>query len=100
VTDQPPAVRVEQQPAGGGTVTTIAGGLFDAFKTSPVLLLIVILNGFFIGAAGYFLLKVEEYRAADRQSIAAMLDHCIAQTVPVDYLVRTQMQWQQTPRAP
>ena len=92
---------VQQQPSShGGTITTVAGGLFDAFKTSPVLLLIVILNGFFVAAAGYFLLKVEEYRAADRQSIAAMLDHCIAQTVPVEYLVRTQMQWQQTPRAP
>jgi len=96
-----PAVRVEQQPAGGGgTVTTIAGGLFDAFKTSPVLLLIVILNGVFVASAAYFLLQVEAYRAADRQAIATMLDKCIAQTVPVDYLVRSQLQWQQTPRAP
>ena len=97
MTDQPPAVRVEQQPAGGGTVTTIAGGLFDAFKTAPILLLIVLLNGFFVAAAAYFLLKVEEYRAADRQSIAAMLDHCIAQTVPVEYLLRSQIQGQQKP---
>ena len=71
----------------GGTITTIASGITDAFKTSPVMLLIVLLNGAFIASAAYYLIQVESYRTVERQAIAAMLDKCIAQTVPVEYLL-------------
>ena len=81
-------VQQQQSPHGGGTITTIAGGVFDAFKTSPILLLIVILNMAFAGAGAYYLIQIEAYRAADRQSLTAMVDKCIGQSVPLEYLTR------------
>jgi len=95
MTDNP----VPPTPAPGRTVTTVgqsstistvAGGLFSAFQASPVLLLIVILNGFFIGSAGWYMLQVEAYRADDRKALTAILDKCTAQSVPIDYLIRAQ----------
>jgi hypothetical protein len=38
----------------------------------------------FIGRAGYYLLKVEGYRAEDRKALA--LDKCLTQSVPLEYL--------------
>lgn len=57
--------------------TGIATGLIDAFKTSPVILLIVVLNMVFAGAAAYYLLHVEAYRAEDRRAIVGLIDKCI-----------------------
>ena len=88
---QVPGVVIQQQPQqSGGMVTTIAGGLFDAFKTSPMLLLIVILNIAFAGAASYYLLQMEKYRADDRHELADLLNKCLMQTVPIAYLQQQQ----------
>ena len=76
--------------AGGGTITTVAGGVIDALKTSPVLLLIVLLNAAFIFAAAYFLMLQEGYRATDRAKLIEMIDGCITKTVPMDFLLRQQ----------
>lgn len=83
--DQPAPVII-QQPAARGMVTTIAGDMFDAFRTSPVLLLIVLLNVAFAGSAAYYLLEMEKYRADDRRALATLLDKCLMQTVPLAYL--------------
>jgi hypothetical protein len=70
-------------------VVGVASGAIEALKTSPVLLLIVLLNMVFAVAAAYYLLQVESYRAADRHKVAEMLDKCIGNTVPMEYLLRT-----------
>jgi len=81
-------------PAQQSVVGALSGLLSD-LKSAPILLLIVILNAAFVGAGAWYLLKVEEYRANDRQMLGAILDKCIAQSVPVDYLLRMQQ-----PRSP
>jgi len=97
-----PAVVVQPQPGGGtvttvtggdghGTITSIAGGMVDAVKAlPPVLLLIVLLNMAFAGVGGWYLLAVEGYRAEDRKELAQLLTKCIAESVPVDFLLRQQ----------
>ena len=87
------SVMVSQQPHGngrGGGITTIASGVLDALRTSPVLLLIVLLNMAFCGMGGYYLLQVEAYRAQDRAALSGLLSRCLTEAVPVDYLLRIQ----------
>lgn len=79
---QPTPARVD------GSFGGMAAGVVEALRASPVLLLIVLLNGFFVAAAGYYLLQVEAYRAADRSALISLLDRCASQTVPMDYLLR------------
>ena len=71
--------------------STVAGTV-DIFKATPALLLIVLINGFFVAAAGWYLLKVEEYRELDRKALIGVLDSCINHTVPVDYLLGVKAQ--------
>lgn len=52
-------------------------GLFEAFKASPVLLLIVVLNAFFCAGATYYLLRSAEYRHMERQQEFDLLARCI-----------------------
>lgn len=59
---------------GSRALTEVVGAL----KGSPVLLLIVILNAAFIGASGYYLTKLEEYRHEDRERVLNLLDRCLA----------------------
>jgi hypothetical protein len=73
-------------PPPSRTWAGAAGDVVDAFKTSPVLLLIVLLNGIFACAAGYYLLQVEHYRADDRKALFELLQQCTMRTVPLDYL--------------
>jgi hypothetical protein len=75
---------IVQPPARG--VIALGGDLLDALKTSPVVLLIVILNIAFAGAGAYYLLQVEAYRAGDRQALAKLLTECLTHTVPIEYL--------------
>lgn len=84
MTDQHPAPVVLQER--GGVVAAISGDLFGAFKTSPILLLIVLLNIAFAGSAAYYLLQMEKYRADDRHALASLLEKCLMQTVPLTYL--------------
>lgn len=62
--------------------------MVDAFKGAPVLLLIALINAAFIATAGYYLVKVEAYRAEDRKALASLLDKCLTQSVPLEYLTR------------
>ena len=39
-----------------------------------------------MGLAGYYLLQVEHYRADDRKALATLLDKCLTQSVPLEYL--------------
>jgi len=81
------SVVVSQQPQQhGGTLTTLAGSLFDSFRNTPMLLLVVVLNGFFVAAAGFYLIKVEDYRAKDRAAASELLSKCLTDTVPIEYL--------------
>lgn len=79
---------MSQSPHGNGKgmVTSITSGVFDAFKTSPVLLLIVLLNMAFICSAAYYMLQVEAYRAKDREALGTLLGKCLTEAVPIDYL--------------
>jgi hypothetical protein len=72
----------------------------DAFKGAPVLLLIALINAAFIGSPGYYLLKVESYRAEDRKALASLLDKCLTQSVPLEYLNQHRGRFRIVPRAP
>jgi hypothetical protein len=61
-------------------------GALDDLKSTPVLLSIVLLNGFFIVSAAYYLINTEGYRAADRQTLIKALDNCVQHTVPTEFL--------------
>ena len=50
-------------------ISAVAGDVVDALRTSPVLLLIVLLNMAFAGGAAYYLVRVEDYRAQDRTAL-------------------------------
>jgi hypothetical protein len=52
----------------------VAGGLLDVFRTSPVLLLIVLLNAAFAGAGGYVIGQLESQRHIERM---AMMERCL-----------------------
>jgi len=52
----------------------VAGGLLDVFRTSPVLLLIVLLNMAFAGAGGYVITQLEQQRHIERM---AMMERCL-----------------------
>jgi len=77
---------IVQQP--GTSITGSITGVVDAFKGAPVLLLIALINAAFIATAGYYLLKVEAYRADDRKALGQLLDKCLTQSVPLDYLLQ------------
>jgi hypothetical protein len=70
----------------GGGITAIAGDAIDALKTSPVLLLIVLLNMAFAGAASYYLERQEERRGEGISALISLLDKCTMHTVPIEAL--------------
>jgi hypothetical protein len=47
------------------SIKTAVSTVVDAFKTSPSLLFIMLLNVMFVGAIGYFLIQVAERRAVE-----------------------------------
>ena len=51
-----------------------------------MLLLIVLLNMAFAGGAGYYLVRIEDYRAQDRTALLALLEKCTLHTVPLEAL--------------
>jgi hypothetical protein len=67
MTDSPPSRR----PNG---ITGLGGEVIDALKTSPVLLLIVLLNMAFAGSAAYYLSNIENKRS---EATKLILDRCI-----------------------
>ena len=67
-------------------ISAVAGDVVDALRTSPVLLLIVLLNMAFAGGAAYYLVHVEDYRAQDRTALLALLEKCTLHTVPLEAL--------------
>jgi hypothetical protein len=69
------SIQPQQRP---DSVTGVAGGVVDALKTSPVLLLIVLLNMAFAGGAAYYLTGIENKRS---EAIRLILDRCIPQAV-------------------
>jgi hypothetical protein len=54
-----------------------ANKILDGLRATPALLLLVILNGMFLAAAGWFLLKQEEYRHMERLELATILKSCM-----------------------
>lgn len=76
MTDGPPQVIVS--PRNGGVVS-VASGVVDALKTSPVILLIVLLNMAFAGGAAYYLATIENKRS---EAIKLILDRCIPYAYP------------------
>lgn len=87
MTNGEPRVYVQAAPPSA-TIAGVASDAIGALRTSPVLLLIVLLNMVFATVGGYYLLQVEAYRAADRQALAGLLEKCIVHTVPIDFLDR------------
>lgn len=71
-----PEPQQQHRPNG---VTGLAGDAIDALKTSPVLLLIVLLNMAFAGAAAYYLTGIENKRS---EATKLILDRCIPYASP------------------
>lgn len=67
-------------------ITAVAGDVVDALRTSPIILLIVLLNMAFAGGATYYLANQEEQRAQNVASLVALLEKCTMHTVPIEAL--------------
>jgi hypothetical protein len=68
------------------TVTGVASSVIDALRTSPVLLLIVLLNMAFAGSAAYYLVSVEAHRSVGVTRLLDLLEKCTLHTVPLEAL--------------
>lgn len=55
-------------------ISGVALGMIDALKTSPVVLLIVLLNMAFAGGAAYYLTHIENMRS---EYLKLLLDRCL-----------------------
>jgi hypothetical protein len=67
----------DQPPRRNEGMTDVALGVVDSLKTSPVILLIVLLNMAFAGSAAYYLTGIENKRA---EATRLILDRCIPYT--------------------
>ena len=76
----PPPPPVIIQPTANPVV--VAGNVVDALKAQPLLLVVVLLNVIMVAGAAYYLLRVEEYRHAERQEILKLLQPIIEQRQP------------------
>lgn len=59
--------------AGGRVAESIVGGL----TSTPLLLVLVLINSAFIGGAAWFLLQQEHYRHDERMMLGELLKYCI-----------------------
>lgn len=92
--ERPVTPVIVQPQARAGIVAEISGGLLDTFKTlPPVLMILVLLNMCFAGVGGYYLLRVEEYRANDRKATHDLLAKCLTETVHIDFLKANPKLW-------
>jgi hypothetical protein len=57
--------------------TRIAESAIDGLRTTPTLLVMVILNCVMIGAAAWYLLKLEENRQRERERFTTILERCM-----------------------
>jgi hypothetical protein len=57
-----------------GGITGIATGTIDALKSSPILLVMVILNAAFLGAGSYYLSKQQDDNS---QVMIKIFDRCL-----------------------
>lgn len=75
--DEHPTVVVQQSPSQpqGHAPVVVATGVIDALKSSPTLLVIVILNCVMIVAAAYYLLQLEKYRHLERLELFKLIEH-------------------------
>jgi hypothetical protein len=80
MTNAPPPPRNNSSIVGNIT------GVIGELRTSPVLLMLVLLNAAFIFAAAYFLMQLEAYRAKDRTGLIETINSCITKTVPIEVL--------------
>jgi hypothetical protein len=60
-------------------VITVASGAIDALKTSPILLVMVLLNCAFLGVAAYYL-RTQQQSAFTL--VTKVLDRCLPDTPP------------------
>jgi len=67
-----PEVIMTDPPREG--ISGVALGMIDALKTSPVVLLIVLLNMAFAGGAAYYLTHIENMRS---EYLKLLLDRCL-----------------------
>jgi hypothetical protein len=73
-------------PAPRSGIIGMAHDTIDALKTSPAILLIVLLNMAFAGGAAYYLVTVENYRAAGTTRLLDLLEKCALHTIPLEAL--------------
>lgn len=73
---QPPATAFQ---LGGESLRAVTASL----GAQPVMLTVVLLNVVFACIGGYFLLKLESYRAENLTALIALMRECIVNTTPV-----------------
>jgi hypothetical protein len=78
-TSAPQPTPVFVQPA---TAIGAAASLLSDLRSAPILLIIVLLNIAFVGTSGWYLLKVEEYRARNQVALIDLLKSCVLDTEP------------------
>lgn len=65
------------EPTG---VVQLASDAVAGLKSTPGLLMLVILNGCFCAAGAWFLIAQENYRHVERMELAALLNRCVTPT--------------------
>jgi hypothetical protein len=64
---------------GGQSLSQITGAL----GTQPIMLVVVLLNVVFASIGGFFLLRLEEYRAANLTALIDLMRSCVLETAPL-----------------
>jgi hypothetical protein len=81
-TEIPTTVVLPPQTAlqlGGQSLNTITAAL----GAQPIMLVVVLLNVVFASIGGFFLLRLEQYRAANLTAIIEIVRSCILETAPL-----------------
>jgi len=59
------------------------GQITSALSAQPIMLVVVLLNVVFACIGGYFLLKLESYRATNLTAMIDLMRACVLQTSPI-----------------
>lgn len=64
---------------GGQSLSQVTAAL----GAQPLMLTVVLLNMVFVSIGGYFLLRLESYRAANLTALISLVQSCVLETAPL-----------------
>jgi hypothetical protein len=61
-------------------VSAVAGGVITALRSSPVMVLVLVLNMLMVSGAIYYLVRFEQFRHSEREQLYKILHACTTKT--------------------